>query len=185
MRVEWRIPKGTQRHSEYVKLIPYPLKQLLHAGTSILRHTYLASFVSTLNKRANSVTLAVRARNIACEIWGYVARNGTTHSTALVAIRPSLRASLYQGVARKRKPVRDTPTYSSQREISSSHSGAPDESNLLECYAVLTSQKTLSPFRRRVAPPSSGSRTSIRRNNAESADHCLLGWAAHNCNFIQ
>jgi len=48
--------------------------------------------------------------------------------------------------------AQDTPKQSSQCEISGSPSGVPDESNLLEYYAGLTSEK-LPPFRRK------GSRT--------------------------
>jgi hypothetical protein len=91
---------------------------------------------------------------VRCEICGYVARNGTTHSTAVVAIRSyfafrctsdenAFTSFLSAGIAL------DTSKYSSQSEISGSPSGAPDESNLLEYYAGLTSE-TLPPLRRRV-----------------------------------
>jgi hypothetical protein len=40
------ITEATDRHSEYVKPIAYPLQQLLQERTSALRYTYTAYLVS-------------------------------------------------------------------------------------------------------------------------------------------
>jgi hypothetical protein len=36
------IPKATNKHSQYVILIAFPLQQWLHVQASILRYTYIA-----------------------------------------------------------------------------------------------------------------------------------------------
>ena len=46
MRIECRIPKATNTHSEYVILIAFPLQQWLHKRSSKLRYTYIACIVS-------------------------------------------------------------------------------------------------------------------------------------------
>ena len=45
MRFECWIPNATDRHSEYVILIAFPLKQWLNESTSLVRYTYIASIV--------------------------------------------------------------------------------------------------------------------------------------------
>jgi hypothetical protein len=40
----WMITKATDTHSEYVILIPFPLKWF-HESASVLRYTYIACFV--------------------------------------------------------------------------------------------------------------------------------------------
>jgi len=40
------IPKATNKHSEYVTLIAFPLQQLLYERASVLRHTYISCIVS-------------------------------------------------------------------------------------------------------------------------------------------
>ena len=42
MRFECRIPKATNKHSEYVLLIAFPLQQWFHERASMLRYTYVA-----------------------------------------------------------------------------------------------------------------------------------------------
>jgi hypothetical protein len=39
------IPKATKTHSKYVKLIAFPLQQLLHERASVLCYTYIACLV--------------------------------------------------------------------------------------------------------------------------------------------
>ena len=38
-------PKATNTHSEYVIIIAFPLKQLLHERDSTLRYTYIACLI--------------------------------------------------------------------------------------------------------------------------------------------
>ena len=45
MRVALGIPKATDRHSEYVIIIAFPLQQRLHERASMLRYTYIACLV--------------------------------------------------------------------------------------------------------------------------------------------
>ena len=45
MRIVCWIPQAINAHSEYVILFAFPLQQWLHERTSVLRHTYIASFV--------------------------------------------------------------------------------------------------------------------------------------------
>jgi len=45
MCIECWIPKATNTHSEYVRATAFPLKQWLHKRASVLRYTYIASFV--------------------------------------------------------------------------------------------------------------------------------------------
>jgi hypothetical protein len=45
MRVACWIPKGTNTHSEYVKLIAFPLQEWLLERASVLRHLSFACFV--------------------------------------------------------------------------------------------------------------------------------------------
>ena len=45
MRVACWITKGKNTHPEYVISIAFPLQQLLHERTSLLRYTYIACFV--------------------------------------------------------------------------------------------------------------------------------------------
>jgi len=40
-RIAYWIPKGTNTHSEYVKLIAFPLQQWLHESALMLRYRYL------------------------------------------------------------------------------------------------------------------------------------------------
>jgi hypothetical protein len=47
MRVACRIPKATNKHSEYVTLYATPLQQWMHERASLLRHTYIACLVIT------------------------------------------------------------------------------------------------------------------------------------------
>jgi len=42
MRIVCWVPKATNKHSQYVILIPFPLPQLLHERASELRYTYIA-----------------------------------------------------------------------------------------------------------------------------------------------
>ena len=42
MRIACWITKATNRHPEYVILIPFPLQQWLHEHASVLRYTYNA-----------------------------------------------------------------------------------------------------------------------------------------------
>ena len=49
MRIVYWLPKTTNRHSEYVGLIAFPLQQCLHEGASMFRYiysTYIASLCS-------------------------------------------------------------------------------------------------------------------------------------------
>jgi hypothetical protein len=46
MRIACWIPKATDTHSEYAILIIFPLQQCLHESASILRYSYIESFVS-------------------------------------------------------------------------------------------------------------------------------------------
>ena len=43
MRITCWIPKATNTLSEYGILLTFPLQQWLHEGTSMLRHTFIAS----------------------------------------------------------------------------------------------------------------------------------------------
>jgi len=45
MRIAGWIPKATNKYSEYVILIAFPLQQWLHERASLLRYTYSARFV--------------------------------------------------------------------------------------------------------------------------------------------
>jgi hypothetical protein len=45
MRIACWIPEATLTHSEYVIRIDFPLQQLLHGRTSVLRYTYIACLV--------------------------------------------------------------------------------------------------------------------------------------------
>jgi hypothetical protein len=45
MRIAFWIAKTTNTYSEYVILYDFPLQQLLHERTSMLRYTYIASFL--------------------------------------------------------------------------------------------------------------------------------------------
>jgi hypothetical protein len=45
MHISRWIPKATNRLSEYVVLIAFPLQQWLHEGASMLRYTYIAYLV--------------------------------------------------------------------------------------------------------------------------------------------
>jgi len=45
MRIAWRIPEDTNKHSEYVILIAFPLQQRLHERASMLRYTYSVCLV--------------------------------------------------------------------------------------------------------------------------------------------
>jgi hypothetical protein len=45
MRTACCIPKATNKHSEYVILIVFPLQQWLHERASMLRFTYIACLV--------------------------------------------------------------------------------------------------------------------------------------------
>ena len=45
MRLKCWLRKVTDTHSEYVMLIAFPLQQLLHERTSLLRYTYIACLV--------------------------------------------------------------------------------------------------------------------------------------------
>jgi len=45
VRIACWIPKATNRHSEYVILIAFPLQQWLHERASVLRYTYIACLV--------------------------------------------------------------------------------------------------------------------------------------------
>jgi hypothetical protein len=45
MRIAHWIPKATNALSEYVTLIPFPLRQWLHERASILRYTDIACLV--------------------------------------------------------------------------------------------------------------------------------------------
>jgi len=49
-RIECRILKGTDTHSEYVILIAFPLQQWLHERASTLSYTRFASLVNCLFK---------------------------------------------------------------------------------------------------------------------------------------
>jgi hypothetical protein len=44
MRVACCIPKAKNTYPEYVILIAFPLQQLLHECSSVLRYTYICSF---------------------------------------------------------------------------------------------------------------------------------------------
>jgi hypothetical protein len=46
-----RIPKATNTHSEYVKLIALPLQQWLHEWASMLCYTYIAGLVILISER--------------------------------------------------------------------------------------------------------------------------------------
>ena len=46
MRIACWIPKTTNKHSEYVILIAFPLQQWLSEGTAMLRYTYIACLVA-------------------------------------------------------------------------------------------------------------------------------------------
>ena len=48
MRIKCWIPKATNSHSEYVMLITFPLQQWLKERASMLRYTYIACIVQTL-----------------------------------------------------------------------------------------------------------------------------------------
>jgi len=45
MRIAWWIRKSINTHSEFVIRIDFPLQQLLHERTSMLRYTYIAYLV--------------------------------------------------------------------------------------------------------------------------------------------
>ena len=45
MRFVCWVTKATNTHSEHVILIAFPLQQYLHERASMLRYTYIASFV--------------------------------------------------------------------------------------------------------------------------------------------
>jgi hypothetical protein len=45
MRIACWIPAATNTHSEYVKLIAFPLQQWLRKRSSVLRYTYTACLV--------------------------------------------------------------------------------------------------------------------------------------------
>ena len=47
MRIACWIPKATDTHSEYVTLIPFPLKQWLRERASLIHYTYIACVVLT------------------------------------------------------------------------------------------------------------------------------------------
>ena len=49
MRIACWIPQATDTHSEYVILIAFPQQRRLHELPSILRYTYIACLVSSLN----------------------------------------------------------------------------------------------------------------------------------------
>ena len=48
MRIARWIPEATNTHSQYVTLIVFPLQKWLHARTSMLRSTYIASLVTLI-----------------------------------------------------------------------------------------------------------------------------------------
>jgi len=45
MRIACSVTNATNTHSQYVTLTAFPLQQLLHKRTSILRYTYIACLV--------------------------------------------------------------------------------------------------------------------------------------------
>jgi len=53
------IPKATNTHSEYVKLIALPLQQWLHERTSMLRYTYTACLVILIFERFFSLFIYI------------------------------------------------------------------------------------------------------------------------------
>jgi len=49
MRILRWIPKATDRHSEYVIPIAFPLQQWFHERASMLRYTYIICLVILIN----------------------------------------------------------------------------------------------------------------------------------------
>jgi hypothetical protein len=45
MRIAFCIPKATNKHSQYVILIAFPLQPCVHERASILRYAYIACLV--------------------------------------------------------------------------------------------------------------------------------------------
>jgi len=47
------VPKATNTHSEYVMVIVFPHRQLLHKSASVLRYTYIARLVIVYKQYTN------------------------------------------------------------------------------------------------------------------------------------
>jgi len=60
MRIARRIPKATDTHSKYVKLIAFPLQQWLHELASMLGYRYITCLVNYCMKIVN-ISYSVRS----------------------------------------------------------------------------------------------------------------------------
>ena len=80
MRIAWWIPKSTERHSEYVILIAFPLQQWLHERASMVRYTYTACLVCTLNKSVHSVSEASAGKESSATVTGRAPLSARPHS---------------------------------------------------------------------------------------------------------
>ena len=57
MRAACLIAKATDKHSEYVILIAFPLQQWLHERSSVLRYTYIACLNYINNQLDATITV--------------------------------------------------------------------------------------------------------------------------------